>query len=154
MYTQTAAYEDWRVDAKRRTAIMGHGGSKIGVFGDIEGGGQAVAGSNLRGRAHLRWNPYELRPNDSFRLTVTLIGEERTKVAYQKSVPEGYGTNEAWEKQEGASSHFCAMRRKSPFVFGTLQVRHAIVEWAPCLEPRDSVDVRQTQRAHARPPRT
>ena len=69
---------------------MGHGGSKIGVFGDIEGGGQAVAGSNLRGRAHLRWNPYELRPNDSFRLTVTLIGEERTKVAYQKSVPEGY----------------------------------------------------------------
>ncbi len=73
---------------------MGSGGSKeIGVYGDLvvntgAGGGfagVAVAGSALRGNAYVRWNPNvpEVR-GKNLRLSVTLLGEERTVVAYSR----------------------------------------------------------------------
>ena len=59
--------------------------SLIGVYGDLEQS-YAIAGQTLRGNAYARWDPaaQEVDLNTPFYFQVTLIGEERTTVAYQR----------------------------------------------------------------------
>merc|ERR1711977_748944 len=72
-------------------ASMGSGGSKygndIGVFGDLDvnkSGGFALAGSELAGTCYLRWDPRKLDLETFYRLQVTLLGEEKTTIQYER----------------------------------------------------------------------
>ena len=69
---------------------MGSGESKsgidVGVFGDLDiSSGFVLAGSELRGRAYVRWNPgSRVDPRTTYRVCVSVIGEEAATVEYRR----------------------------------------------------------------------